>query len=313
MLLVGAARDATVNLVGADTEALIKEARRRRRRRWATRLLVGAVLLGGAAAVVVLAISGARSRIAGAAGTAGILPNGPLATLHVAGPLAVAPDRALYVTDVVRPGFQSDGDRVLVRLPDGRFRVVAGNGKVGSSGDGGPAIDAELSGVSDLAVGPDGSLYIADGGRIRTVSRDGVIHTIVGNGKPRTTIANGTPALSAALVPTPPRGNPLRIALSPSGQLYIATGGSQILRLTATGKLDNVRAIVTTGPGKRSARRLVPDRGRRAREYRRRRWPAGLGAMASRSDRNRALRGLRPGQWRQLPRDRTRSRRRDLH
>src|ERR1700726_2253782 len=78
-----------------------------------------------------------------------------LVPLEVAGKLAVGPNGALYVADV-------GGDRILARLPDGRFRVVAGNGRVGFSGDGGAAVDAELSGVSDLAFSPAGALYIAD-------------------------------------------------------------------------------------------------------------------------------------------------------
>src|SRR5262249_58445089 len=54
--------------------------------------------------------------------------------------------------------------------------TVAGNGARGYSGDGGPAIQAELamstSHYGPLAVGPDGSLYIADAGnfRVRRVS-----------------------------------------------------------------------------------------------------------------------------------------------
>ena len=232
-----------------DEEALFREARRLRRRRWTIGLLIAAIVLGGTAAIVAVSTSGGggANTTAKSTGTAGVLPNGSLATLHVAGQLAVAPDGALYVTNVVGAGFEPGGDRVLVRLPDGRFRVIVGNGKVGFSGDGGPAVRAELSSVSDLVFAPDGTLYIADGGRVRTVSRDGVIRTIAGDGRPLRTIANGTPALSAALGPV---GNPLQIALSPAGQLYIATGTSQLLRMTAAGKLDTVRAVVTSGPGK---------------------------------------------------------------
>ena len=160
----------------------------------------------------------------------------------MAGPLVVAPDGALYVADDPSHAWPSADDRVLVRLPDGRFRVVAGTGKRGFSGDGGLAVRAELSDVFDLAVAPDGTLYIADGGRVRTVSRDGVIRTIAGSGQPARTIVNGTPAPSA------PLGSTLSIALSPAGQLYISTG-SQILRLTAAGTLDPIRAIVTSGQG----------------------------------------------------------------
>ncbi|HUY59121.1 MAG TPA: hypothetical protein VMV16_05385 [Solirubrobacteraceae bacterium] len=232
-----------------DEEALFREARRLRRRRWTIGLLITAIVLGGTAAIVAVVTSvGGANTTAMSAGTAGVLPNGPVAMLHVAGPLAVAPDGALYVTDVIGSGFEPGGDRVLVRLPDGRFRAIAGDSKVGFPGDGGPAVRAELSSVSDLVFAPDGTLYIADGGRVRTTSRDGVIRAIVGNGEPLRTIANGTPALSAALGSGNP--NPLQIALSPARQLYVATGRSQILRMTAAGKLDTVRAVVTSGPWK---------------------------------------------------------------
>jgi hypothetical protein len=164
--------------------------------------------------------------------------------LGVAGPLAVAPNGALYVVDVAR-------DRILVRIPDGRFRVVAGNGKVGFSGDGGPALDAKLADVSDLAFSPSGALYIADGGRVRVIGHNGLIRTIAGDGQRLQTIANATLALSAALGSTGTiraSDTPLSIALSPSDQLYLSTR-QQILRLTASGKLDNVRAVVTSGAG----------------------------------------------------------------
>lgn len=253
----------------ADEEALFREARRLRRRRWATGVLTSMLLAGAAVIAVLIASSNGQAPSPTGPGTAGLLPTGRAAALGLSGPLAVAPDGALYVADVAR-------DRVLVRLRDGRFRVVAGDGRVGFAGDGGPAVRAELSAVSDLVFAPDGSLYIADGGRVRAVSRDGVIRTIAGDGRaPRMItqtvvtccgrlgdtitgkgqvpqlIADGTPALSAALG-SPPygsirSGSPLSIALSPSGQLYISTG-SQILRLIAGGKLDPVPIVIKTGP-----------------------------------------------------------------
>jgi len=232
-----------------DEEALFREARRLRRRRWTIGTLTVAVLLGVAAAIAALASSGNSAPASGkGAGTAGGLPTGSLASLNLAGALAVGPNGALYVTDVAR-------DRVLVRLPDGHFRVVAGNGTIGFSGDGGPAVDAELSGASDLAFSPGGSLYIVDGGRVRVVNPNGVIRTIAGDGRapagrPPHPIANSTPALSAPL--GSPRsvadGNsPLSIAISPGGALYLSTF-SQLLRLTAAGTLDTIRAVVPSGP-----------------------------------------------------------------
>jgi hypothetical protein len=231
-----------------DEEALFREARRLRRQRWAARVLVAIVLLGVVVAIAELAMSGSgvpastRGDVA-----AGALPSGGFATLSLAGPLAVGPTGVLYVADVAR-------DRILVRLNDGRFRVVAGRGTAGFSGDGGPAVRAELSDISGLAFAPDGSLYIADGGRVRIITPAGAIHTIAGNGHggPIPNIANGTPALSAPLGSLRARtktGGPLAIALSPNAQLYISAG-SQILRLTPAGTLDTIRATIASGPYK---------------------------------------------------------------
>jgi serine/threonine-protein kinase len=172
------------------------------------------------------------------------LPEGPYANLTVAGPLAVAPGGALYVAD---PALH----QVLVRLPNGRFRVVAGDGKKGVAGDGGPAIDAEFLDIVDMAVGTDGSLYVVDGDRIRVVSPSGVISTVAGVPGVRTPppccsgialpppIANGTPARSVSI----DQLNSAAIAVSEQDVLYISTG-LQLFRLVA-GKLDIIatRAI----------------------------------------------------------------------
>jgi len=220
-------------------EALFREARRRRRRRLAIRLFVlaGACAL---AAALATAVSSDHSRpAASAGGSAGELPLGPAVTLHVAGALAVAPDGALYVTDVAR-------DRILVRLGDGRFRVVVGSGTVGFAGDGGPALHAELNDVADLAFSPSGTLYIADAGRVRAVGRNGVIRTVAGDGRARERITTPTPATAAplgSLAAIRRSGTPLGLTVSTSGQLYISTG-SQILRLSADGDLVPIRARV---------------------------------------------------------------------
>ncbi|HEY0068432.1 MAG TPA: hypothetical protein VGE04_00535, partial [Chloroflexia bacterium] len=62
--------------------------------------------------------------------------------------------------------------------------TVAGNGVRGSSGDGGPATLARLNIPTGIAVGPDGSFYIADSysHRVRRVSPEGIIITFAGNG-----------------------------------------------------------------------------------------------------------------------------------
>lgn len=233
-----------------DPEALMREARRRTRRRRTIRSLVLLAVLGCVAVAAALIISGAN-RPAGVSArrAAGTLPAGRFVTLAVAGPIAVAADGALYVADVAR-------HRVLLRLPDGRFRVIAGDGREGFSGDGGLAIRARLSTITDLAVSPVGDLYIADGGRIRVVERNGIIRTVAGDGRPlpvahRRLVANiraGAPALSAALgSPRSADSEEPMITFSPAGRLYISTG-LQIVRLSPGGTLIPLRALVTRGP-----------------------------------------------------------------
>jgi len=50
--------------------------------------------------------------------------------------------------------------------PVGLISTVAGTGKAGFSGDGGPATQAELSGPFGLAMDKAGNLYFSDRGLI---------------------------------------------------------------------------------------------------------------------------------------------------
>src|SRR5262245_52681457 len=67
--------------------------------------------------------------------------------------------------------FDRDGNTYIVEMPGQRlFRIddkgalthIAGTGKKGDGGDGGPATRAEFNGPHSLAVGPDGAVYVAD-------------------------------------------------------------------------------------------------------------------------------------------------------
>ena len=79
--------------------------------------------------------------------------------------VAVAPDGGLYIAD-------RDASRIRRVGPEGIITTVAGNGTAGFSGDDGPAMQAQLFYPDGVALGPDGSLYIADSGnhRIRRVT-----------------------------------------------------------------------------------------------------------------------------------------------
>jgi sugar lactone lactonase YvrE len=77
--------------------------------------------------------------------------------------------------------FVAQPDANVVRRIDrhGTIAIVAGTGKAGYSGDGGPAAKAELARPDALAFDAKGNLYIGDhdNGAIREVGRDGVITT----------------------------------------------------------------------------------------------------------------------------------------
>jgi sugar lactone lactonase YvrE len=129
-------------------------------------------------------------------------------------------------------------NEVLEWLPTGGFVVVAGIGHPGYSGDGGPATVAALDQPEGLAVGTDGTLYIADSGndRVRAVRPDGTITTVAGNGQ--TVGAGGSPLNGAAATATAIGPVPA-VAVGPDGALYIAAANA-VLRLTADGTLATV-------------------------------------------------------------------------
>jgi DNA-binding beta-propeller fold protein YncE len=75
----------------------------------------------------------------------------------------------------------------MINLDTGTIATVAGTGAAEYNGDGMSALEASLAGPTGLAVGADGTLYIADtfNGRIRAVDpASGTIRTLsvtVGN------------------------------------------------------------------------------------------------------------------------------------
>jgi sugar lactone lactonase YvrE len=118
---------------------------------------------------------------------------------------------------------------------DGVITTFAGNGEAGYSGDGGPAIEASLHDPTDVAMGADGSLYIADtlNNRVRKVDTAGVIATVAGDGR-EAYAHDGGPATEAAL------HWPEGVAVAPGGTLYIADRGNERVR-----KVDPAGVITT--------------------------------------------------------------------
>ncbi|MGH8576907.1 MAG: RHS repeat-associated core domain-containing protein, partial [Gammaproteobacteria bacterium] len=123
--------------------------------------------------------------------------------------------------------------------------TVAGTDVCCHGGDGGPATQATLSRPRAIAVGADGTLYIADteSHRIRRVAPDGVITTVAGTGQ-RGYDGDGGPAAKAKLY------YPYGIALGPDGGLYIAdTYNQRIRRVGADGVITTVTGTGQGGYG----------------------------------------------------------------
>jgi len=157
--------------------------------------------------------------------------SGPSITPEEPEALAAGPDESLYIVDTGR-------DEVLQRLPDGRFVVVAGDGKTGYSSDGVPAADARLALDTDsgIAVGINGIVYIADSGndRIRAVLPNGTIETVAGGGNIALSTTKPVPARDASL--TEPNGSVAGMTIGPDDELYFAIN-SGVYRLAPNGDI----------------------------------------------------------------------------
>lgn len=107
---------------------------------------------------------------------------------------AVGPDGSAYLVVTAKKA------QVLRQRPDVREDVVAGTGERGFSGDGGQGAAARLNWPTDIAIAPDGCVYIAEARepRVRRVGRHGIITTVAGTGRPGYG-GDGGPAVAAPL------------------------------------------------------------------------------------------------------------------
>jgi uncharacterized protein (TIGR03437 family) len=112
----------------------------------------------------------------------------------------------------------------------GTVTLVAGNGSIGFSGDGGPATSAALGLPNGLTVDGAGNLYIVDAlnKRIRKVDLSGNISTYAGNGFPLLS-GDGGPAANAgiAIIGTTPHQG---VVVDSAGNLYLTDSGDNRIR-----------------------------------------------------------------------------------
>lgn len=169
---------------------------------------------------------------------------GPALRAQMRDPFGITrgPDGALYVCEFT--------GHVVRRIDDkGVITTVAGNGTPGYSGDGGPAIKAQLNKPHEIRFGPDSALYITDMSThtIRRVDmKSGLISTFAGTGQPGFSGDSG-PATAAQMK------DPIAIQFGPDGRLYICDIGNNRVRA-----VDLKTNVITTvcGNGKKES---TPD------------------------------------------------------
>ncbi|WP_088254396.1 hypothetical protein [Fimbriiglobus ruber] len=193
------------------------------------------------AALVILAAPSARAGkvVLVAGGTGG--DGGPAAGAKVVQPFAVdfGADGSIYFVEM------AGGERLRKIAPDGTLTTLAGSGKKGSAGDGGPALKAEFNGMHNLLVAPDGVIYLADAFNSKVRKYDpaaGTVTTFAGTGK-KGYAGDGGPAAAAELAEV------ICIAFGPGAKtMYIADIGNRRVRA-----IDMSTGVITTvaGTGKK--------------------------------------------------------------
>lgn len=133
-----------------------------------------------------------------------------------------------------------DGNTIKM-VSDGTIITIAGNLGNGFSGDNGPAVRAQLSAPAGVAVDAAGVIYIADylNGRVRQIA-NGVITTFAGKSG-GVFGGDGGPAANANL------GWPSAVAVSASGDLYIADAYNQDVRKVSNGIITTVAGTGASG------------------------------------------------------------------
>jgi len=126
--------------------------------------------------------------------------------------------------------FVEIGNHVVrkVDAQTGTISTVAGTGKAGFSGDGGPATKAQMSAPHSLAFDPQGDILVCDilNHRVRKIDiKTGTISTWAGNGEKKTS-PDGTPIGNSSL------NGPRALAFANDGTLWLALReGNAVLKL----------------------------------------------------------------------------------
>lgn len=175
--------------------------------------------------------------------------NGPALETNIGEPFGVevGPDGALYITEVRNHRVRR------LDLKTGQLITVAGNGKKGYDGDGGPATSASLNEPYEVRFDRAGNMLFVEmrNHLIRRVDKQtGLISTVAGTGKPGFG-GDGGPAKQAQFL------TPHSIALDADDNIYVADIGNHRIR-----RIDAKTGIVTSIAG--NGKKELPQEGQTA-------------------------------------------------
>jgi uncharacterized protein (TIGR03437 family) len=190
-----------------------------------------------------LAVNPLTGDIAIANGNVRILNVSSASTQIVAAnPVPFSGDNGPAILAAMQPGnlaadaagniYVADAGNCRIRKIDlnGIINTIAGNGTCGSTGDGGPALQAEVN-PGELAFDGAGNLYFINSGyptsTIRKIDSTGMVITVAGGGAG--TIATGASGTSVAI-------NASHLAADSSGNLYFEEG-AQLYEMDPSGSI----------------------------------------------------------------------------
>ena len=219
-------------------------------RRLRSTIANGSLILFALSSLSPLVSAGVIETIAGTGKPENNGSSGTGTEVNVGHPFGVelGPDGALYITEIIN-------HRVLrLDLESGQLTTVAGCGRQGYSGDGGPATAAELNEPYEVRFDGQGNMFFVEmqNHLIRRVdAKTGIISTVAGTGE-RGYSGDGGPARQAKF------NNPHSIVLDDRGGLFVADIRNHRIR-----RVDLKSGLVESIAG--NERRELPRDGQQAR------------------------------------------------
>lgn len=191
----------------------------------------------GSAILIVQLSSGTMNLVAG--GAAAGAPSTTTAIGATIYPGSIAVDGDGNIDFVNRSGKFYEYGETIMQLPKNGtlLTTIAGNGYSGSTGDGGPAVNAEIEFAGAIIAGTQGNILLAEPSRIRSISSGGIITSIAGDGADNA-FGDGGAAQTAGI------GAIFDLVSDTQGNLYLADTNDYVVR-----KINVTSGVITTIAG----------------------------------------------------------------